>query len=326
LADNIRVAFIFKPDYPFLTGDHFDNTTFYFFMKALKRNSKLNVTYFPSKTNFDVSQLKNNFDVILLSDNLNEGSPDELIGIREKKIPVISRVGDFHDAKRKGKIPFHKKYKIDYYFNFMHENYFYKFYPRDFNYRTIVFGVEPELYREDIPFNNRKKDKILNSGAMGNPKLKSRIINQIINPKKSGWYFYRLRTKCNSLNYVDYYGMKGKNYINTNYSELLSKYQASIAATTYYPTIKYWESTASGCLTFMEITEKNNGSYLGFKDNETAIFINEENYQSRFQEFLNDSDNPKWKKIAEAGKNYSLKKFSNDVAIDSLVKLMEEII
>ena len=76
----------------------------------------------------------------------------------------------------------------------------------------------------------------------------------------------------------------------------------------------------------MEITEKNNGSYLGFKDNETAIFINEENYQSRFQEFLNDSDNPKWKKIAEAGKNYSFKKFSNDVAIDSLVKLMEEII
>jgi len=65
-------------------------------MKALKRNRKLSVSYFPSKTNFDISELKTNFDVILLSDNLNEGTPNELIGIRDKKIPVISRVGDFH--------------------------------------------------------------------------------------------------------------------------------------------------------------------------------------------------------------------------------------
>ena len=48
--------------------------------------------------------------------------------------------------------------------------------------------------------------------------------------------------------------MKNNSYRYSNYFELLTKYRASIAATTFYPTIKYWESTASGCLTFIEIT------------------------------------------------------------------------
>ena len=326
MVDKIRVAFIYKPDYPFLTGQHFDNTTYYFFMKALKRNSKLNVEYFPSKHKFDISKLKNNFDLILIPDNLNEGTPDELIGIRESKLPVISRVGDFHDVQRKGKLPYDKKYKIDYYFNFMHEDYFYRFYPQNLKYQTIVFGIEPELYQNTPSFKNRKKNSILNSGAVGNPKLKSRLANRILNPKKSGWYFYNLRTKCNSLEYVDYFGMKNNSYRYSNYFELLTKYRTSIAATTFYPTIKYWESTASGCLTFMEITKKNRGSYLGFKDNETAIIINDENYETKFKEYLNSPDDPKWETIAEAGRKFSLEKFSNDVAVESLVKLMNDIL
>ena len=31
----------------------------------------------------------------------------------------------------------------------------------------------------------------------------------------------------------------------------------------------------------MEITEKNNGYFLGYKDNETSIFIDEKNYQRK---------------------------------------------
>ena len=269
---------------------------------------------------------KSNFDLILIPDNLNEGTPDELIGIRESKLPVISRVGDFHDVQRKGKLPYDKKYKIDYYFNFMHEDYFYRFYPQNLKYQTIVFGIEPELYQNTPSFKNRKKNSILNSGAVGNPKLKSRLANRILNPKKSGWYFYNLRTKCNSLEYVDYFGMKNNSYRYSNYFELLTKYRTSIAATTFYPTIKYWESTASGCLTFMEITKKNRGSYLGFKDNETAIIINDENYETKFKEYLNSPDDPKWETIAEAGRKFSLEKFSNDVAVESLVKLMNDIL
>ena len=48
--------------------------------------------------------------------------------------------------------------------------------------------------------------------------------------------------------------------------------------------------------------------------------------KKKFQEFLNDSDNPKWEKIATAGRKYVLDELNNDRAVDSLVDLMEELI
>lgn len=124
MVDKIRIAFIYNPTNPFLTGKHFDNTTYFFFMHALKRNKKIDVTYFPAIKKFDVTQLKGRFDIILLPDNFIEGSPEILEGIDTINIPVISRVGDPHDAKRKGKIQYHKKFKINYYFNFMDQKLF----------------------------------------------------------------------------------------------------------------------------------------------------------------------------------------------------------
>ena len=115
MKDKIKVAFIYNQTSPFLTGKHFDNTTYLFFMHALKRNKKIDVTYFPAIKKFDATQLKGKYDIILLPDNFVEGSPETLEGIETVNIPVISRVGDPHNAKRKGKIPYHKKFKIDYY-------------------------------------------------------------------------------------------------------------------------------------------------------------------------------------------------------------------
>ena len=69
--------------------------------------------------------------------------------------------------------------------------------------------------------------------------------------------------------------------------------------------------------------KKNNGKFLGYEDGQTAIFINENNYQEKFQEYLDDSDNPKWKEIANAGRDYTLKNFNNDQAVSSLIDLME---
>ena len=119
--------------------------------------------------------------------------------------------------------------------------------------------------------------------------------------------------------------MIGKKYVNDDYPKLLSRYTASIASTTHYPTVKYWEVPAAGCLTFMEITKKNRGEYLGFKDGESAIFINEKNYRQKFEAYLEDSENPKWKEIANQGKNHAINNLSNDRAVESLVELIKEI-
>ena len=326
MSKKINVALIYKNNYPFLNENHFDKTTYYFFMKALGRNEDLEVSYFPCDNRFDCSKLKSKADIILLPHNSTDGTPEELIGIKELEIPVICRTGDPHWAKRYNWFQFHDKWKIDYYFNFMHEEYFYKFYPRDFKYRTITFGIESEIYENlNYDFKKRRNDKILNSGAIGKSNLKSRIANRILNPERSGWYFYKLRTLCNNLEFVIHTAKLEKEFSSCSYPELLSKYCAAIAATTFYPTIKYWESSAAGCLTFMEITELNRGKYLGYIDGENAIFINENNYKEKFQNYLLDSNNSNWSEIAKAGRDYTMKRFSNDEAVKELVSLIKEI-
>ena len=57
----------------------------------------------------------------------------------------------------------------------------------------------------------------------------------------------------------------------------------------------------------------------------TIIFINEQNYKQKFQEFLNDPDNEKWKVIAEKGRKHVFENLSNDKAAKDLVNLMKEL-
>jgi len=320
----IRVAFIFESSNVFLSGHHFDNTYYHFFMNALKRNDGLEMTYFPTKEIFDASILKDKFDIILLWQNTEFGMPKEILGIQELDIPVIADVCDPQDAKNA--LEFHKKWKIDHYFHYYPKELFHELFPRKFNYTSIVFGIEPSLYQDVSPFENRMKNRILKSGAVGNTKFLSRIINSIRNPKWNSYRYYTLRTKCNQLPYVDYTATLDHNFVGDRYTLLLQKYRAAIAATSVETTIKYWEIPAAGCLTFMEITKKNKGNYLGFVDNETSIFIDENNYQEKFGEFLSDQENPKWKKIANAGREHAITNFNNDKASKLLVDLMKSLI
>ena len=46
-----RVALIYKKNYTFFNEEHFDKTTYYFFMKALRRNNNLDVEFFPVENN-----------------------------------------------------------------------------------------------------------------------------------------------------------------------------------------------------------------------------------------------------------------------------------
>jgi len=322
----IKVSVIYKRNYNYFKPDHFDRTTSDFFLNALKRHPQLEMSYYPADDVFDTKKLIGNTDVILLTNNRTDGTPNELLDIANSHIPVISRTGDPHHAKKYDQIKFHQKWKIDYYFGAIPKSYFHKFYPKEFKFKEIIFGLEPEKYKNLKPFNDRINNKILNSGAIGKKNLKSRIANSIINPKRSGWYFYKLRTLCNELDYVDYKGMKGNQYVFKDYPTYLSQYQSAIAATTFYPTQKYWEIPAAGCLTFMEITTKNDGKFLGFKDKENSIFINENNYKQKFQEYLDDPKNSKWKEIANSGRDYVMKNLTNDNAINSLVDVMNDLI
>ena len=260
-----KVALIYKKSYNYFQPNHFDQTSYDFFFKALKRNIQLEISYYPCEKKFDVSKIKGKCDVILLPNHSTDGSPDVLIGIKNSNIPVISRTGDPHDAERYNQIEFCEKNKVDYLFSSLPDSLIYKYYPKNIKQKIIIFGLEPELYQNVPPFKTRIKDRILITGKMGRTDLKNRAANYILNPRRSGWYLYKLRTLCKELDYVEYSGINEKLSDNKNqdYPAYTSKYRAIIAATTFYPTLKYWENAAAGCLTFMEITEKNNGYFFG---------------------------------------------------------------
>ena len=322
----INVAFIYKKSNQLLFPNNYDTTYYHFFMNALKRNSRIKVDYFHSEKKMDVRKLKEKYDIILLYENWNGGSPDELIGIDELDIPVIARCGDFHAAKKYNTVSFHDKYKIDYYFGFNTEKLFHQFYPKNFKYKTVIYGLEPSLYQNILSFEKRIKNRILNSGAIGNNSTYSKLINRFKPIHGNPYYEYRLRALCTKLPYVDYTSTLDHEFVGDKYPKLLEKYQASIASTTFGPTIKYWEIPAAGCLTFMEITEKNKGKFLGYEDNKTCMIINDKNYQDKFQTFLSDPNNSKWEEIANEGRDYTLKNFSNDVATESLLNLMKNLV
>jgi len=324
----IRVALVYKKSYNFFQPDHFDRTSYDLFFKALKRNRQLEISYYPCEKKFDVSKIKGVCDIILIPNNRTDGCPDTIIGIKNSSIPIISKTGDPHDTKKYNQIEFCEKNKIDYLFSHHPDSLIYKYYPKNIKHKTIIYGLEPQLYQNVSPFKTRIKDRILITGKMGRTDLRNRIANYVLNPGRSGWYLYKLRTLCKELDYVEYNGIKEKLSDNKNqdYPAYTSKYRAIIAATTFYPTLKYWENSAAGCLTFMEITKKNNGYFLGYKDNETAIFIDEKNYKEKFQQYMSDPDNPKWEQIANAGREYTMNNLTNEQAVISLVELMKEMI
>lgn len=324
----IKVAFVYRPC-SVLTSDYFFTVTYNFFMKSLRRNKRIDITYIPTGQIFDGKILKNKYDVVLLVENADFGSgcmPDEVFGMVDLDIPVIARVGDPFAATKKNTADYHKKFKINAFFGFHHEQFFHQYYPKDYKYKTILFGVEPSLYQNLTPYGKRIKNRILNSGAIANKKLSSKILCKFTKGDANPSLHYKLRTKCNELPYVDYTSTLEHEFIGDKYPLLLQKYSAAIAATTTIYTTKYWEIPAAGCLTFMEITEKNHGEFLGFKDGKSAIFINEKNYITKFEEYLHDTENPKWEKIANAGRDHALNNLNNDVAVNSLVDLMEELI
>ena len=178
-----------------LTENYFFTTSYHFFMNSLQRNSDIEVSYIQSGKSFDAMRLEKNFDVILLYENsFTPCNPNELKNIKKLGIPVVARVVDLHNSKNFDISESHEKYGITSYFGYQHEDNFYKYYPKKFDYTIIVFGLETSLYQNLLPFAKRIKKRILNSGAVGNTKFLSKLFNQFKNPENA-LNHYKLRIK-----------------------------------------------------------------------------------------------------------------------------------
>ena len=313
----------------YMMGRSYSKSRYYFFNHAIFRNKNLEVDYLDTLNNFDVSKLNDTYDVILLP-GVDLSAVLSLSGIKNYSIPVIASAGDPHAILVNDMLSWIDSLKVDRFFDLYAPESFYEYYPKHFKYDVIHMGLEPSLYDAsvcEVPWNIRTSDKITISGVLDKPNIIHKLYYRVYlkRPKAlSSDYHYKLRTKCSRLPYVIHTRDIYPNQTTTELPRILSRFRSAIAATTTFPTAKYKETPAAGCLTFMEITNRNYGSFLGFKDGKNAIFIDESNYKEKFQEYLDNPDDSRWERIAQEGRQHALENLSNDRGVEMLIGIMRK--
>lgn len=306
--NKIKIAFVYAATNYFVTGNYFDKNYYYFFNNALDRNNQIEVDRICVKDkSFNCKQLVG-YDALLFY------APDPIFtpylrNIKEVKTQKFMMSGDCHSYPQIRYLL--KDYGITNFFFHVSKKYFYQFFPPFLNYEQIYIGIEKGQFNHVnmTLWKDRIRNKILNTGVTAK--------------ETQNYAVYKLRTKCVDNEHVRHIPVSD-GWVGDKYSEILSKYRASIASTTAYTTLKYFEIPASGCLTFMEINDFNDGNLLGYTDRENSIFINEHNYVNTFDEYIRTVDDPKWEKIANNGREYALKTFNNDESVNKLVEYIKK--
>jgi hypothetical protein len=314
MKDKIRVGFVYNPSNKYFSGKFFDSTNYNLFIRALPRNPDLEITWLKGshEEQVDFLQYKDKLDaVILFSLNYKENDPNtycpKIKNLEQINIPKFLFVGDCHASNPQN---ISKTRELGISCNFFHHSkkYFHKFHPKDFYYEQIFYGFEKDLYKNSVPWDQRRKDSLLLTGSLA-----------------AGHAFYDLRIKLSRHKNVTYVGRNDNGpYIADGFPKILQQYQASISATTYMTTTKYIENSAAGCLNFMEVNKNNDVDLLGFKDGIDCIYFTESNCDEKFNEYLKDYKNPKWQEIAKAGKEYAWNNLTNDHSIVAIKEMIQK--
>jgi len=277
-----------------------NNNSYRFFVEGLGASDRINCDVITNLGSVNPSDYKH-YDALIIYD-IWSGATD-YNPLESLNIVKVVRCPDSHKIKP-AFIDTCRRLKINLAINMQSTQYLRKFLPKDIPYRVFMFGINKELLLPP-PWEKRRKDKVLQTGA--------------VSPG-----FYHLRRLTCAAPEVQYVGFEA-GFVGDLFIKLLGQFAAGIAACTKYSVYKYCESPMSGALTFMEMTELNDCEReLGYIDGETAIFINEGNYREKMAEYLDDPDNPRWRQIAEAGREYTLGRWENRVQTDRLIDLLYE--
>lgn len=273
-----------------------------FFIDGLSENNRIEYTKCCiKKSEVDCSQFTN-FDVLIL---FPWGQSFlTMNNLHKVNAPKILRLPDAHSVTKEWMENWREQ-NIKHFVSNTCVKYTRKYLSEEFNFYNIIFGMKP-LSVDLIKFNSRRKDKILLTGKIGNKRC------------------YKLRKVCTSIPEINYI-KESPVYVREKYNILLSSYQASIAACTVMPVNKYFEIPACGTLSFMEVNEVNGYEEFSFIDRKNAIFITKDNYVERFNEFLNNPDDPKWEQIALNGRNLIEREYSNKVQVNKFIDILYQI-
>lgn len=163
----------------------------------------------------------------------------------------------------------------------------------------LWFPIAPSFKGKSIlPYPERKKE-ILGNGA-------------VLDQGKRIYEFRRWAFKHDFVTFVEHW-VKDKNTPSgPDYIDFISQYSGMLALHDYFPVPKYFEAPYAGCVTFAQWYSEYEA--LGFKDFETCVYVDYQNFEERVKAFLNDIQS--YQKIAEAGRklveeNYTSKHFAD---------------
>ncbi len=279
----MRMAFVYEEGHYGLTGKHYTNNAYRFFIKTLP------------KFGFDIHAISGNvewgrfyfYDAIVIYSLVGNIRLDGIGMLPGKK---IIRGPDYTDLTPR----WCEAAKVfDLCIN--HQS------PTVYTacpipYKQIIFGIDPVIYGS-TDWEGRRKDKVLLTGSMGGDDTS-------------------LRRHCINVPGVERIGL---DWVNDQYGELLRRYRAGIAVQHGSILYKNFELPCTGMLTFMEQTDTVRLDLNGFIDDLNCIYINKNNAAFKVSEFIDDPDNPKWQRVAEAGRQHVLDNYTNDLQAQRLI-------
>ncbi len=297
----LNVVFIYPRHHDYFQGDHDVMLYYNFFLKGLRENKRIKYTPMFVDSPIDVSHLIG-FDVIIFwscaSSILDIVNAEKLKSVKcvYGQDPI-----DMNETWRQK----YRECKFDFvFFHGMKKAYSHLCkLSEDIHYECIIPGVDARYFL-DKEFKTRKKDKIVCMGSYENPDTLLRSL-MIMSPQ------------------VEYVGV-GAGYVGNKFGELLKRYRAACTSMTYFTVPKYVELPMGGCLTFMGINNMNGVEELGFVDGESCIYVTTKNYQQKFDEYLGTVDDPRWERIAAAGKRHVEETWSNEAQVNKFIDVLEK--
>lgn len=297
----LKVAFVYPKSTPYLWG-HGDVMYYYnFFLDGLCKNERIDYFPVPVDSQVDASKLKG-FDAIIFHScaelRLKIHDADKLECV---KCVFGQDVRDMDENWQR----IYQACEFDFVFWIGMKKAYSRIcnLPEDIRYESIIPGVEARYYPKTDFKTRRVKDKIVCMGTYGNSDTV-------------------LRTLMKDSSRVEYVH-KNAGFVGNKFHDLLKQYRAACTESTNVTVVKYVELPMGGCLTFMGANDVNGVEELGFVDGESCVYVTLENYEQKFDEYLNTVDNPRWERIALAGKRHAEKTWSNEVQMNKLIDLLE---
>lgn len=297
----MKVTLLYNPNDRGINGKNWKLNNYRFFREELPKHCE----FFPNSYMTDCCHIDS--EIIMVWSLLEKNyKPMALKGLGGLDCVKITRAPDAWEIDE----DYNKRCKelgIDLVVSFQSPNCQYEYLDRDIRYERFILGIDEETYKCPDNWEDRTSYRILSSGVLD-----------------TRHWFYRFRARVTEHPFVTY--VPKKDFLGIDYWRLLTSYRAAIACMSYTSVLKYFEIPMCGCLMFAEVTDFNQIQDMGFEDGVNCVYINDVNYKRKFTEYMDSVNDPKWRKLAEAGRQLVLDNYTNEREVKRFVETIESMV